>query len=284
LPAIAIVLPWSLAWRSLRAITHRGHAFAQETDRAFAACREQGLAADEASWSSAHRLMRLVDHVDPALSFFRSDRYLDRHVVVDADPLPPSPCLFVGFHYGAGFWALRHLRRLGYRASFLAANVTARQCPGQPLRLRFMRFRKRCVERASGAPVILVGGSRERIASALREGTSVVGLIDVPDAAHAANVELLGQSLRWPDGLLQIAQSEGVPVVAFAAALEGTSGVRRIRLRTMPADRAAAMRTLASLLDEAIRSDSSGWHLWAEWTRFLPSRDSQPAGARLRVR
>jgi hypothetical protein len=268
-PAIAILLPWSLAWRVLRTLARRGRAFAQEADAALAACRAQGLVADEVSWASSHRLMRIVDHVDPALSFFRRDRYLDRHVVVDADALPAAPCLFVGFHYGTAFWALRHLRRLGYRASFLAANVTARQCPGQPLRLRFMRFRKRCVERASGAPVILVGGSRERIASALRAGTSVVGLIDVPEASHATSVELLGQSLQWPDGLLQIAQRAGVPVVAFIATLDA-SGARRIRLRTVPADPARAMAALAALLDDAVRSESSGWHLWAEWTRFLP--------------
>jgi hypothetical protein len=282
-PAIAILLPWSLAWRLLRLIARRGRAFAHEADRAREACRVHGLVDDDASWSSAHRLMRIVDHVDPALAFFRGDRYLDCHVVVEADALPPGPCLFVGFHYGNAFWTLRHLRRLGYRASFLAANVTARQCPGQPLRLRFMRFRKRCVERASGAPVILVGGSRERIASALRGGTSVVGLIDVPEATHSTRVELLGQSLQWPDGLLQIAQDAGVPVVAFIATLDG-HGARRIRLRTMPADPAHAMQALAALLDDAVRSESSAWHLWAEWTRFSAEGRPSQGGGKARVR
>jgi hypothetical protein len=67
---------------------------------------------------------------------------------------------------------------------------------------------------------------------------------------------------------------------AFIATIDG-KGARRIRLRTMPVDPPAAMQALASLLDDAIRSDPGAWHLWAEWTRFLPSRE---AGGKARVR
>jgi phosphatidylinositol dimannoside acyltransferase len=284
LPAIAVLLPWRLAFRVLRALAAKGFAFRRETERALATCRTLGFVDDADAWQRAHATMRVVDHVDPVLSFFRGDRYLDRHAIVDAESLPPGPCIFIGFHYGTGFWTLRHLRRRGYRAAFLAVRVTARQCPGAPLRLAFMRFRKRCVERAGAAPVIFVGGSRERIAAALRDGTSVVGLIDVPDITHAMPVQFLGHDVRWPDGLLRIAEAERVPVVAFVASLDPHTGARRIRFRTMPAERASAMNALAAMLGEAIAHDSSAWHLWGEWMRFLPERDpARAAGAKVEV-
>lgn len=276
LPAIAVVLPWRVAFRVYRSLAARRIVFERESERALDACRAMLPVADEPAFARAHALTRVVDHVDPVLSFFRSDRYLDRHVRVDGDPLPDAPCLLVGFHYGTAFWALRHLRRRGRRVAFLAARVTARQCGGDRLRLAFMRFRKLCVERAGAAPVIFVGGSRERIGAALRDGTSVVGLIDVPDAPHAHRVTLLDRDVRWPDGVLRLAEAEGVPAVAFVAALDRATGARRLTFRTLPSQRDPALRSLAALLDEAIARDPAGWHLWAEWPRFL-ARQAAPA-------
>jgi hypothetical protein len=52
----------------------------------------------------------------------------------------------------------------------------------------------------------------------------------------------------------------------------------------MPAERASAMNALAAMLGEAIAHDSSAWHLWGEWMRFLPERDpARAAGAKVEV-
>lgn len=283
LPLIAMALPWPLAWRTMRALAARGRFFEDETRRAQAICEMQHLVHDAGGWARRHRLMRMIDHVDPALSFVRGDRFLDRYVAVDGDPVPTGPCVFVGFHYGTGFWSLRHLRRLGHRVAFLAAPVTAQHFPGQTLALAFMRMRKICVERAGRAPVILVGRSREKIRAALRAGTSVLGLIDVPDASAApVPVTLLGHDAGFPDGLLRIACEEKVPVLGYIASLDASDGTRRIRFTRLPDDPANAMRTLAALLDAAIRSDPAAWHFWAEWPRFAKAatRDKDFAGLR----
>ena len=279
LPVLAIALPWPLAWRMLRALAARGRFFGAETLRACAVANAEGYVRDAPAWAERHRLTRIVDHVDPALSFMRSDRWMARHLLVEGDAVPVGPCMFVGFHHGTGFWSLRHLRRLGHRVSFLAAPVTARHFPGQPLRLAFMRWRKISVERAGGAPVIVVGGSRDRIRAALSAGISVLGLVDVPEATSApVPVTFLGRKGSFPDGLLRVAAAEKVPLFAYVATLDPDTGDRRLRLTRLPGDPREALHALVAMLETAIRRDPPAWHLWAQWPRLVKPRPVTSAG------
>jgi hypothetical protein len=272
LPAVAAALPWPLAWRVLRLIAARGHGFGEETAQALVACGQLGYVADTPSWALRHRLTRIVDQVDPALSATRGDRWLARHVAIAGDPLPPGACVFVGFHYGTGFWSLRHLRRHAHRVAFVSAPIDTGRWRGEPLRLAFARWRQARVAAAGGAPVIYVGGSAERIRAALRNGTSVLALIDVPEATTStARVRLLGRDLSFPDGVLRIAATEGVPLVGFVGSLDPGTGARRLRFTRLPDDPDAALGALATLLEGAIRDDPAGWHFWAQWPRFGPS-------------
>ncbi len=276
LPIVGASLPWPLAWRALRWLANRGRFFGVETARAQAVALQQGFAGDAASWAARHRLMRIVDQVDPALSWTRSDHWMDRHMTVDGDPLPPAPCIFVGFHYGTGFWSLRHLRRHGHRVSFISAPVDAGQCPGQPLRHAFRRWRMQRVADAGGAPVIYVGGSRDRIEAALREGISVLGMVDVPEPSSSrVAVPFLGGEAWLPDGMLRLAETGNVPLIAYLAGLDPQTGARRLRLTRLPAGRDDALRALAAMLESAVRAEPAAWHLWANWPFFVKSRTAR---------
>jgi hypothetical protein len=273
LPVLATALPWPLAWPTMRWLADRGRPFEDETARAAAMSSELGFVQDPARWIAKYRLTRIVDQVDPALSLVRSDRWMDRHLEVDGDPIPDGPCVFTGFHYGTGFWSLRYLRRRGHRVSFISAPVNAEQCPGEPLRLAFMRLRKISVERAGGAPVIHVGGSSDKIRDALGRGTSVLGLVDVLDAAASATpVNFLGHEARLPGGMLRIAMQERVPVVGYLAWLNARTGSRHLRFTRLPDEPEDALHVLAGILESAIRNDPAAWHLWAEWPRFARRR------------
>ena len=273
LPLLGATLPWPLAWRTLRSLANRSRFFGAETARAQAVSVREGFAADPVSWAAQHRLTRLIDQIDPGLSWTRGDRWMDRHLAVDGDPLPLGPCIFVGFHYGTGFWTLRHLRRNGHRVSFISAPVNAAQCPGQPLRYAFMRWRMRRVAQAGGAPVIYVGGSRDRIRDALRGGVSVLGMVDVPQPSSSrVAVPFLGGEAWFPDGLLRLADAEKVPLIAYVASLDYRSGGRRLRLTRLPAGRKEALRTLGAMLEGAVRGDPAAWHLWGDWPLFVKAR------------
>jgi lauroyl/myristoyl acyltransferase len=203
---------------------------------------------------------------------------MDSHLQVAGDVAPSPPCMFVGFHYGTGYWSLRYLRRLGHRVSFVSAPVESADVAGEPLRLAFLRWRQRRVEAASGAPVIYVGGSSDRIRNALRDGVSILALIDVPEATTSTvAVPLLGHHVQFPDGILRIAAVERVPLVGYVASLDAETGRRELRFTRLPDDPAQAMRALAAMLDAAIREDSASWHFWSQWPRFAVRAPATPA-------
>lgn len=265
-------MPWPLAWRMLKWLANGDRFFSMETARAQAVAVREGFATDADAWAVRHRLTRIVDQIDPALSWLRGDRWMDRNLVVEGDVIPAGPCIFAGFHYGAGFWSLRHLKRLGHRVSFISAPVDADQCPGQPLRLAFMRWRMKRVEAAGGAPVIYVGGSRDRIRAALREGISVLGMVDVPQPSSSrVAVEFLGGKAWFPDGLLRLAVDDNIPLFAYISGLDPQTGTRRLRLTRLPVKREQALRALAAMLESAVRNEPADWHLWADWPLFVQS-------------
>lgn len=277
LPALAAALPWRVAWPLLRAFAGRGFFFEDGAARAARAAAERGLCGEAAAWMHAHRLMRIVDQVDPAISSLRGDSWMDRNLSVDGDPLPPGPCVLIGFHYGTGFWSLRHLRRRGHRVSFLSVRIDAAHGAGQPLlRRAFMHWRVHQVVRAGNAPVIYVGGSTDKIRAALREGISILGLIDVPQPAGAGRVPVpfLGSVAYFPDGLVRLAAAEGVPLIAYVAQLDPRTGRRRLTLTKLPIPGEDPMQSLAAILERAVRDDPPAWHFWEFWPLFVKT----PAG------
>ena len=280
LPSIAMALPWPLAWRAMRSLAARGRVFGRETSEAQAMYNAQGLPPDARSWAQRYRLIRMVDHVDPAISATRGDRWMDRYVSVDGDAIPPAPCIFIGFHFGTGFWSLRHLRRAGHRVSFVSAPIDDRQGRAEPLRLACMRVRQRCVARAGGAPIIYVGGGGDRIRAALANGSSILALIDVPEpTTSTVDVSVLGRPLRLPDGIVRIGASANVPMVGYVAALDADTGVRRLHFTRLPSAPTDALHAIAALLDRAIRADSAAWHFWGQWPRFAARPAPSPASA-----
>lgn len=269
-PLGACLLPWRLFWPMARALSRGGDLFRAEADRACAVARAEGFARAPQSWMARHRLIRLVDLVDAALSGVRSDAWMKRHLRVEGDALPPGPCLFVGFHFGTGFWTLRHLRRNGHPVAFLSRPIVREEFANAPACHGFERWRMWQVARSGGAPVIFVGGSTEKMRQALRAGISVLGMVDVPPplAPRGVPVTCLGREVRFPDGLLRLAEAEGVPVLGYVCHL-GPDGGRRLVFRRAPESAANALKMLAEMLDAAIRVDPAAWHLWAEWPLFL---------------
>ena len=277
LPALAASLPWGVAWPLLRRAARRRDLFAGETARAQAMAAREGFANDVDAWAAGHRLTRIVDQIDPALSQSRSDRWMRRHLRVEGDALPRGACIFAGFHYGPGFWSLRWLRAQGHPVSFLSRPIVAEEFPGEPLRFAFERWRMRQAASAGGAPIIYTGDAVRKIREALQCGTSVLGMVDVPltDSPNRIAAPFMGRQAWFPDGLLKIAGSENVPLIGYVANLDPVTGNRRLTLTQLPVEGEDPMRSLAAMLERAIRRDPPAWHLWAEWPLYFRDPPSQ---------
>lgn len=270
LPMMAALLPWWLCWRVLNALSRHTRLFQGDIDRARAVAERHGLVSDARAWQARQRLIRMVDLADAALSGLRADRWMDCHMRIEGDAAPAGPCLFVGFHFGAGFWSLRHLRRAGHPVSFLSRPISLEEFAHAPACHAFERWRMWQVARAGGAPVIFVGGSRDRIRGAWDAGRSVLGMVDVPPplARRRTRVSFLGREAAFPDGLVKLAEGAGVPIMAYLGYLDA-DGKRRLALKRLPNPSTDSLQALVGMLETAIRQDPAAWHLWAECPSFF---------------
>ena len=272
LPLLAILLPWRVFWRMARRLAVHDLLFRDETAHALNAAMAQGHAAEAGDWRNRQRLVRIVDLADAALSGTRGDGWMSRRIIVDGDRPPEGPCLFLGFHYGTGFWVLRYLRSLGQRVSFLSRRILREDFPGMPLCYAFERWRMHLVSHAGGGPVIYVGGSVAKMKSVLQDGGSILAMADVPleHGAAGRTVPFLDGKAQLPDGLIRLAESEKVPIVAYLCRLDTGTGQRRLSFARLPDEVEDKLAWLMDLLGQAIREDPAAWHLWAEWPRFFP--------------
>ena len=233
LPALAAVLPWRACFRVYRAAARASWPFRAETEAAHAAAARY-LDPGDARATGAARIGWCASSTRPTTTCraTAATRWLDRHVLTrGAWPGRGEPFLALGYHWGAGLWALRSLRRAGHGAAFLSAEVDARQLGVGGVALRQARRRMRELERAGGLAPIYLGGASAAMQAVFAQGDVVVALIDVPPRAGP------GHRARHP------ARARGAPArrpAAPGAARAGAAGA--FRDGRGPGERAAPAR------------------------------------------
>ncbi len=233
-------------------------------------------------------LHRLVDMADFYLTVFKGQRWFEGNVVIDAPanlgPGTSASAMMYTFHYGQGFWVLPYFRSLGWECAFLHLSPPLiSQAPwGERLAAWFGHLRIAQVARLSNASAITTGGSRRRMRERLLdEQQAVLVMPDVPGMSELPSlpVILFDRPARFPAGTIELAINENVPVYIYTMVLDRRSGLRHLRIcgpfegDTPPklADR------LAGVLEEAIQSDPTGWHLWAWIDHFVCSDELKGA-------
>lgn len=212
LPRVAGILPWRYFFPLARFLCSFPYLFQAEARASLAGAKAFGYVDSAFVWLSNHRFVRLVDQVDASISAHCEDSWLDQHLVTDGE-WPTAPFVGITFHFGAGLWAIRHLRRKAIRSSFLSAPLHPEIFPEHPLRYAFEVGRMAETERISGKPIIYVGGSFKKLQAALAEGTSIIGLIDVlaQFVPSTQSTKFLGHPSRFPNGLIDLARHCEVP-------------------------------------------------------------------------
>jgi phosphatidylinositol dimannoside acyltransferase len=264
LPALAAALPWTWGFGLLRKFAASDDLYRELTDTACNGAMMVAPISDIREWKQRYRLIRLVDHCDMFLVRTRSRRWFRKHVDVDGAWPKSGPFIAMTFHWGAGLWALDHLRSLGLSARFLSARFDKMQFLGDRVAYGYARCRNRTVESAGGAPVIYTGGATQAIRLALAEGHVVVALYDIPASQTHSTLltKVCDRLVELPAGLANLAVASGVPIVPFAMGLDYQSGRRQLKIEESfhPASAQDFADRLAESLTRLIREDTAAWH------------------------
>lgn len=276
LPLLGALLPWALWLRMLRLLSRWRGWYHPEVTAATSRAALAGWAPEPQAFARRLRWRILVDHLDCFLVPLRSRRYLDRWVRTSGDALPTAgPVLFVGTHYGCGYWLLPWLRAQGLPLNIVAPQLGPLLARSSLLHHVYIRLRHRLIARAAGRPMVYRGNARQAFTELLQAGEAGFALCDMPtNRADAVPVELGGLPTRLAQNMFEIAATVGAPVYAFFSDTDLATGERHIHFRRMVEPTPEAqVQAFAALLDARIRSDPTGWRFWSIAESFFQLPD-----------
>ncbi len=282
LPLFAALLPWPLSRRLLRLLSRFPGWYWPEAAPALAHAAQAGFAPDPEAFARRLRWRLLIEHMDGFLvPLRRRRRYIARYVRVDGDPLPErGPVLFVGTHYGCGYWLPPTLRERGLPLNIVAPQLGPLLIHSSLLENLYVRMRHWLLARAAGRPMIYRGNAAQAIGELLQNGEATFGLCDMPTRRpDAIEVELAGMPTRLAQNMFELAARAGAPVYLFSSDTELETGLRRIRFTRLPdVSPERQVRQFAAMLDRLIHADPTGWRFWSIAPSFfrLPGADSTP--------
>src|SRR5690606_8943812 len=225
---------------------------------------------DPSAFTADVRLVWLLDHCDLYLSVLRRRRdWMPWHVTVKGAWPKQGPYLATGFHHGTGFWVFKTLRAIGSDSVFVSARWNRDDYAGVPLRYWYGRLRAREMQRIGSYPPAFRPGVKDQLGHALRNGVSVVGLVDVPTRLAPRDrlpVRLLDRDVSFPSGILDIARDAGAKIVPYWVELDLEKGMRTLVIGdALDPSHGDTLQNLADLLDRQIRARPAAWMLWSEW-------------------
>jgi len=274
LPALAAVLPWSVAFAIFKRLARWSLLYRAPSRRALAEAQARGWVQDPVTWLRDRKLTTLVDHADHYLARTRSDRWMDRHLEVDGQwPQAGQAFIALTFHWGAGMWGLRSAARAGLHGHMLVAALDSAHFAGHAVLHRYIRARTRSIALSLRRPFIDVATRMRLALRVLQHHEQLFAVVDVPADQVAASqpVEILGLPARLPTGLLRLAVERQIPVSVYVTGIDMDTGRRFLRIRSLgvATDVDALVATLAADLDRLIRENPPAWHFWSEAERFF---------------
>lgn len=281
-PATLAALPWSVAFPILRTLANNSSSFRPEADVAWNVAREHVRHPAESAWKSNYRLTRWIERVDTYLALTRSTSWWGRHVDVSgAWPQPDRPCLFLTYHWGAGFWVFKLLREHGFDAYFVARRPQVADLGASRVALWYGRLRGWSLSRIGSLGPLYTGGSSERVRAVFAGGGCMVGMLDLParNLQAAVRVTLLGEPAMLPAGLVDLAMRAQASVALFSCGFDPCTGRRRLSVECIesPSCMEEVLARYTRHLDERLRAAPECWMMWHEARAMFVDRQASAA-------
>ncbi|MBK9441166.1 MAG: hypothetical protein IPN53_07575 [Comamonadaceae bacterium] len=275
LPGMAAVLPWTLCFMLFKRFARWRWLYREPCEAALAQATRLGWGGeDQAHWLWVRKLVTLVDHADHYLGLSRSDRWMQRHLQVTGRwPAGSKGMLLITFHWGAGYWGLRHATAQGLHPHALVASLSTPAYQGRWVLTRYARSRNAHVANTLGAEVLDVRKNLKAVILAARRGSQLLAVVDAPadDTKTAVTVKLMGMTAQFPIGMLRLAVDQQLSAVMYVTGLNVQTGTRTLSIQALPMHLTAeelAGRVFGEL-QALITQDAPAWHFWSEAPRIF---------------
>lgn len=272
LALLVLGLPWRWTYALLRFSTRFGMGRTEFEPAALVSMQRFGFAPDAYIAARQLRLHRLIDLADFYKSWWMTQGWLRRYWRVTGDPLPDAKqhpaVLFVTFHYGAGFWALRYFNQHQLNMAALYRPPPPPKA-GERFHYRFFWWRLRSIARLTGTQPIRVGDQKSELTALVRrlvQARLPVGVMpDIPtDPQQAVPAQMLGHTIYFASALLRLVVKRNIPVALYTSVLDLADGGRNVQMQVLQEYSSIEdlAQTLADCLAAAIEQDPTAWHLW----------------------
>lgn len=280
LPGLASVLPWTWCFGIFKSMARWQWLYRDAVEQSLSHAKQIIVIEDEDQWRWTRRLLTLVDHADHYLGLFRSDAWMTKHMRVKGEwAQPGQAALLATFHWGAGYWGLRHAAAQGVSAHAIVAALNPAHFAGRTVLFAYARSRTRLVATALGNPTLDVSGNLRPVIKALKQNEAIIAVVDVPAdqfAAHLA-VNMFGRQMHVPSGMMRLTVDRRVAVFVNTISLDLQTGQRFLHIRSLgvPTDTQAIANEVFGVLREEIEERPSFWHFWSLAERFFPSQHAE---------
>ncbi|GAB4397015.1 MAG: hypothetical protein OHK0048_03840 [Rhodoferax sp.] len=285
LPGLAAVLPWKLCFKLFQRMARWRWLYREQVEQAQQRAAAMGWGGtNTAHWCWVRRLTILVDHADHYLGLTRTDRWMPRNLTVQgAWPEDKQALLLATFHWGNGYWGLRHARCAGLCAHALVASLDTPEYAGRWVLTRYARSRNAHVARTLGAPVFDVKKDLKAMVQAVRRQEPLLAVVDTPAEPGQSTVtlSLLDLNARFAGGVIRLIEAHHLSTVVYWTGIDTQTGQRFLTI--LPVIEGIQKDTLvASLyapLQRLIQENAPAWHFWAEAPRIFTTVCAPPPTA-----
>jgi hypothetical protein len=280
LPGLAALLPWPWCFALFKRIARFEWLYREASEAALQQARLHGWGGtDERHWLLERKLVTLIDHADHYLGLFRTDRWMGKYLQVEgAWPDAGKALMLMSFHWGAGYWGLRHAAAHGLYPHALVASLETPAYAGRFVLTAYARARNANVARTLQAPVIDVARQLKKVLMAVRRQEPLLSVVDVPadGAISSTPVQVLGMTAKVPSGLFRLVADHQIPIALYVTGIDLQTGMRFLRIRYVApsSNMEATVEDVFRDLGQAIAQSAPSWHFWGISERFF----AQPAG------
>ncbi len=272
MPVLALLLPWSLAYRFYYRLAGRPWLFQQRVQQAHDNASKLIAIADGHEWCRRHRLVLMLDVIDFWISFLQPWR-VQRLVQQHGDWPEDRPLVIVGTHWGPAFMLLANLSRNSIKPMYILRVTPGRHYAGMSMLCIYHRLRSNYMHRLLPGKRYDPGGYPRQLLRDLENNECLLMLSDVNALSkkQARAIAFNNSPLNLHVGILKTLLSRGYTVVTYHLGIDWKSGHRRLFIAKL-SERQSYIDDLDAVdtnLIKLLRTDSTQWSMWHVLDQYL---------------